>query len=189
MRRSPDDREVLTASVITSRGCPYKCYYCVSGNMQYQKFRKRTNENILDELVSLIDAGVSDIVFYDDCFFYNIKQVNEDVEKFCTSLIDRGIGLTWQMEIRADILSRLNERSISLLSQSGCRQINIGIEKTTSEGLRYLGKNIKLDDMIEGIDRIKGISSIKVAGTFILGGGRERESDVMKMIEASRNMN
>lgn len=189
VRRSPDDRDILTASVITSRGCPYKCYYCVSGNMQYQKFRKRTNENILDELAFLKDAGVSDIVFYDDCFFYNIKKANEDVEKFCTLLIDRSIDLTWQMEIRADILSRLNERSISLLDKSGCRQINIGIEKTTSESLRYLGKNIKLDDMIESIDRIKGISPIRVAGTFILGGGYEREDDVMKMIEDSRNMN
>lgn len=188
IRRSLNDKDTITASMITSRGCLYNCYYCVSGNMKYKKFRKRSNENIIEELQVLKNAGVSDVVFYDDCFFYNIKTVNEDVEKFCKLLIDKSLDMTWQMEIRSDILSRLSKQSILLLRQSGCRQVNIGIEKTDSAGLRYLGKNINICDMKVCIDRIKELSSIKVAGTFILGGNNEREEDVIKIIEDSKNM-
>lgn len=44
VRRSTNDKSIISASMITSRGCLYNCYYCVSGNMKYKKFRKRTNE-------------------------------------------------------------------------------------------------------------------------------------------------
>ena len=133
--------------------------------------------------------GVSDIVFYDDCFFYNIKKVNEDIEKYCSLLKDRNINMTWQMEIRPDILAQLNNNSILLLSNSGCRQINIGIEKTNSAALQFLGKNIDISDIKKGIDHIKELSSIRVAGTFILGGGNETDSDIIEIIKNSKNMN
>lgn len=188
VRRDLGDQGAVTASMITSRGCPYRCHYCVSGNMRYRRFRKRSNEDIVSELAYLQGTGVSDVVFYDDCFFYNAQRVNEEVEKFCTLLMDRGIGLTWQMEIRADVLSQLSERSVLLLSKSGCGQVNVGVEKTDSESLRHLGKDIKSSDAAEGIGRIKGLSPIRVAGTFILGGGRETEGDVMRMIERSQHM-
>ena len=189
VRRSVSDKSIISASMITSRGCLYNCYYCVSGNMKYKKFRKRTNENIVEELISLKEMGVSDIVFYDDCFFYNKYNVNKDVEAYCSLLIDSNINMTWQMEIRPDILAQLNNDSIVLLSKSGCRQINIGIEKTNSVSQQFLGKNIEINDIRKGIDQIKGLSMIKVAGTFILGGGNETESDIKSMIKNSKNMN
>lgn len=189
VRRGTNDKNVISASMITSRGCLYNCFYCVSGNMKYKKFRKRSNENIVEELAVLERMGVSDIVFYDDCFFYNINKVNEDVEKYCSLLKNRNINMTWQMEIRPDILAQLNDKSIHLLSESGCRQINIGIEKTNNESLQFLGKNIEINDIKTGINRIKESSLIRVAGTFILGGGSETESDILNMIKDSKNMN
>lgn len=190
IRRSSNNGNVVTASMITSRGCIYNCYYCVSGNMKYKKFRKRSNKNIVDELEYLKDNfGVSDIIFYDDCFFYKRDSVNEDIEEFCKLLIEKVMNVTWQMEIRPDILLLLDTQSILMLEKSGCRQINIGIEKTSVEGLRYLGKNVSLKGIAETIANIKQISSIKVAGTFILGGADEKEEDIKQIISDSKKMN
>lgn len=187
-RRKADGKR--TAPMITSRGCLYNCRYCVSGNMQYKHFRKRDVENILDEMVYLKETyGINDIIFYDDCFFARPAKVHEDIEDFCSALLNRKLNMTWQMEIRCDLLQQLNDEDIQMLYQSGCRQMNLGIEKTTDQGLAYLGKHITLDDLAEKIRKIKFISNMKVAGTFILGGKDETEENVLNIIRESQKMN
>lgn len=187
-RRS--DGQSKTASMITSRGCLYHCKYCVSGNMKYKKFRKRSYKDIIDEMQYIKEKyQITDIIFYDDCFFYNPQKVHQDVFSFCSMLIQRKLDMTWQMEIRCDLFENLNDEDVMLLYQSGCRQINIGIEKTYVDGLKYLGKNISLSGLADQIMHVKKISKIKVAGTFILGGKDETRKNIEQIIEESTKMN
>lgn len=187
-RRS--DGNCKTASMITSRGCLYHCKYCVSGNMKYKKFRKRSYKDIIDEMQYIKEKyQIKDIIFYDDCFFYNPSKVHQEIFDFCSMLIQRKIDMTWQMEIRCDLFENISDKDTTLLYQSGCRQINLGIEKTTLEGLQYLGKNISLDGLANHVMRVKSISNIKVAGTFILGGKDETIDNIKQMIEESTKMN
>lgn len=181
---------VLSASMITSRGCKYHCRYCVSGNMNYKNFRKRSNENIVDEMQFLVKQyQVKDIIFYDDCFFSNPQNVHQEVTDFCNMLISRALSLTWQIEIRCDTFLQLNETDLLLLKRAGCRQMNLGIEKTYIAGLQVLGKNISLHGLAEQIQRMKALTSIQAAGTFILGGKNETEADVRGIIENSTMLN
>ena len=180
---------VRTASMITSRGCVYNCRYCVSGNMRYKNFRKRSNADIVNEMEYLVNRyKITDIIFYDDCFFYNSQKVHQEVEEFCNTLINRRISVTWQMEIRCDLFLKLNSRDILLLEKSGCRQVNLGIEKTYVAGLEELGKNIPIKGLAEQILNFKKIAKIKVAGTFILGGKIETERDIKGIIENSTKL-
>ena len=179
-----------TATMITSRGCLYNCKYCVSGNMKYKQFRKRSYNDIIDEMQYLKEKyKITDIIFYDDCFFYNPQKVHQDVFDFCSMLIQRKVGMTWQMEIRCDLFEIMNDRDVMLLYQSGCRQINLGIEKVSISGLKYLGKNISLNGLADQIKYVKNISKIKIAGTFILGGKDETRENIEHTIEVSTNMN
>jgi len=180
-----------TASMITSRGCMYNCRYCVSGNIAYiKKFRKRSYKSIIEEMIRLKEEhDIADIIFYDDCFFYNPKNANKDVSAFSTLLRKRNLYMTWQMEIRPDLLMELNQTSLLLLEKYGCRQINIGIEKTSNEGLKYLGKSISLHGLSQKITHIKELTHIQVAGTFILGGADETENNILQIIDDSTKMN
>lgn len=188
IRRKAEDT-IRTASMITSRGCIYSCKYCVSGNMKYKKFRKRSNIDIANEMEYLLENyKITDVIFYDDCFFYNIKNVHNEIEMFCNTLIDRKISMTWQMEIRCDLFLKLCKEDIILLEKAGCRQVNLGIEKTYVAGLEELGKNIPLNGLAEQILALKNISHIKVAGTFILGGKNETERDIKDIIENSTKL-
>lgn len=190
VRRSAKTAFNKTASMITSRGCVYNCNYCVSGNIPYKKFRKRSYENIIEEMIQLkVKFGITDIIFYDDCFFYSPPSANRDVCNFCSLLNDKHLNMTWQMEIRTDLLMELNIESLMLLEKSGCRQINIGIEKTSSDGLEYLGKSIPLIGLAQKIAEIKDLTHIQLAGTFILGGGNETEEDILQIIDNSTKMN
>ena len=188
IRRRAEDT-VRTASMITSRGCVYNCRYCVSGNMKYKKFRKRSNIDIVNEMEYLFNHyKITDIIFYDDCFFYNSQKVHQEIEEFCNTLINRKISMTWQMEIRCDLFLKLNNEDIKLLEKAGCRQVNLGIEKTYVAGLEALGKNIPLNGLAEQILKFKKITNIKVAGTFILGGKSETERDIKGIIENSTKL-
>lgn len=189
-RRSVMDNQQNQAAMITSRGCPYSCRYCVSGNLSKSKrVRKRTVENIILEMEFLSkNYGISDIVFYDDCFFYNVKNSEADIKCFCEALINKKLNIFWQMELRPDLLLSLSDNSILLLENSGCRQINIGIEKISSEGLAFLGKANSIKGLKEKNLHIKNISKIKLSATFILGGGYENYDDVFRLIEESKNL-
>lgn len=189
LRRKHND-SVLSASMVTLRGCKYRCHYCVSGNMNYQKFRKRSNANIVAEMQFLAtNYQINDIIFYDDCFFSNPESIYQDVSDFCTALIERNLSLTWQMELRCDAFLRLREIDFVLLKNAGCRQINLGIEKTYVAGLQKLGKNIPLHGLAEHIKFMKDCSGIQAAGTFILGGKNETETEVLEVIEKSTTLN
>lgn len=189
-RRSSSDVNEVTVPMITSRGCPYNCAYCVSGNMPYKRFRKRSYENIADEIASLVsEHGVTDIIFYDDCFFYNPRTANDDVIRFVGIIKERGIHVKWQMEVRPDLFLELNKNSMLALKEAGCRQINLGIEKMNDARRTDLGKMIHADSLPEQIGTLKSLTDIRVAATFILGGANESEEDILREIAGSTKLN
>lgn len=181
----------VQAPMITSRGCPFACDYCVSGNMKNSniRFRKRTIQNVLEEIVSLHNNyGVTDLIFYDDCFFHNLNNLNEDVERFCKALINNRITIKWQIEMRPDFFVRLSEDAISYLNAAGCRQINLGIEKVTDQGLAFIGKKGNWSGLNKRIDYIRSHTSISQSATFIIGGGEETASEIKRHIEETLSL-
>lgn len=187
-RRKNTIENRLILPMITSRGCVYSCDYCVSGSMS-SHFRKRSIENIIEEMISLRDNfGATDIVFYDDCFFNNPKTASKDVANFCNLLLEKNVDMTWQIELRTDLLLALSDDSVKLLEKAGCRQINIGIEKTCNEALSTLGKTSSVVGLKEKNKHITELSSIQITATFILGGNGEDEDSVKQLIADSRGL-
>ena len=138
-RRSFQDK-AKTAHIVSSRGCPYHCSYCVSGNLKIP-FRKRSAESIVEEMNMLsTQYNVTDIVFYDDCFFTGVKTIHDEIDEFCTALERTELHLTWQFEIRPDILIEIKDDELLRICSLGCRQMNIGIEKTHENGASLFGK-------------------------------------------------
>lgn len=180
----------IQVAMIASRGCPYNCSYCVSGHMKDNQifFRRRTNENIIGEMEFLRDNyGVTGIVFYDDLFFSNYTRINEDVSEFCKMLKKKEIHMTWQIEMRPDYFVELSDSSIEILFNSGCNQINLGIEKMTEKGLKFLGKKGNRKGLRKKMKFTRSIG-ICLSATFILGGKDEREQDVKKIVKYAKSL-
>lgn len=179
----------LTAHIVASRGCPYSCSYCVSGNIKIP-FRKRSAMSIAAEMEYLSENyGIKDIVFYDDCFFTSPETVHKEIRDFCSILKDKKLNMTWQIEVRPDIIVKLTEEELVLLSDSGCRQMNIGVEKTYDTGASMFGKRFNYDELRNCLAHIHQTCQIKLTGTFILGGKGETKDTIEKLILASANMN
>lgn len=175
-----------TASVITMRGCPYSCPFCVSGNLRRginKKYLKRSVNNIISELVMLQLNGYKSVVFFDDCLFFG-ENVNSQIETFCKQILNNGIKLKWTMELRPDTFEILSDQSFVSLSNAGCKEINIGFESNNIETQRKFGKKYNW----RKVQKLCGICKslqIVINGTFIIGGINETEKSIKDTIDMS----
>jgi len=127
----------LILPIMTSRGCPYQCSYCVSSRMAGKMFRARSPKNVVDELEWLRDVhGAGVFSFYDDAFTYDKKRAIE----ICQEIKNRNIGLPWDCQTRVDQISRevlvkMREANCQLVSfgaESGCQKILDAVKKKTT---------------------------------------------------------
>ena len=89
--------------IISSRGCPYACPFCVASQMFGQQFRARSPKNVLDEMEWLRDEyGAEGIAFQDDTLTFDKQRAIE----ICDGIIERKIGLHWGCGTRADVVTK-----------------------------------------------------------------------------------
>jgi len=116
------------ASVMASRGCPYRCSYCCNEALWkvYDKtphyVRFRSVQNIIQELKQIISnyTFIKGFAFDDDILPLNIKWFKEFVDEY-----KKEIGFPFTCNIRPDLI---NENVVKLLEKVGCRRVHMGIE-------------------------------------------------------------
>jgi len=179
------------ATMIRSRGCPYRCKFCVSGKLRNGQYTRRSVKNVIDEIELLrYSHGVDTIVFYDDTFIVSPKNLVEDTNEFVEGIAKLRNQLTWQIEIRPDVLAAFDRSLAATLYSAGCRQLNIGIEKADSAKADLIGKNINVDQIKYAIEEIRlGAPALRLTSTFILGGPHEDHDSMMKTINLANELN
>jgi radical SAM superfamily enzyme YgiQ (UPF0313 family) len=120
---------------------------------------------------------VRHIVFYDDCLFIKGPGLEERVLEFAEALRAAGWAGTFQLELRCDAVVSLSDKALSTLIESGCRQINMGIEKSQPSQLKRLRKALVPAVASQACERLD-VAGVRVAGTFIMGGPDEEEADL-----------
>jgi len=84
--------------IVTSRGCPAACTYCIK-HVSYQfSARVRSPENIMEELWKLKQLGMNNIHMYADLFTVNRDQVMG----LCKLMIEQNINIRWTFNSRVD---------------------------------------------------------------------------------------
>jgi anaerobic magnesium-protoporphyrin IX monomethyl ester cyclase len=167
------------APIIATRGCPYPCSFCAAGKMSGKKIRSRSADNIIAEIEMLVDRfGVEEINIIDDNFTMKYDLVHD----FCTTLIERNIGIIWSCPngIRLDTL---DEDLLRLMEKSGCYSFGVGIEFGTQKMLDQVQKHLSLETIREKVRLIKSVTRIRVTGFFILGHPKENLADVEQTID------
>ncbi len=123
--------------ILTSRGCPFLCSYCVSSRMVGTAFRARDPNKVADELEWLkSEHKAGTFSFYDDAFTYDQKRAIQ----ICEEIKKRKIGIPWDCQTRVDRISRevlvaMKEADCELVSfgaESGCQKILDAVNKKTT---------------------------------------------------------
>ena len=160
----PDAHSRRVFTIMTSRGCPFDCSFCVSSRLFGKKIRRRSVQNVLAELVSLVrNQGATEIHFADDCFTSNRKWVLD----FCDALKSEKlrINLSFMNGLRAD---EVDEEVLKALRDAGVRTVGFGVETGTKSLMEESGKRLSLD----AVEKAFGISrkmGLKTWGFFIIG--------------------
>lgn len=128
------------ATIMLSRGCPYKCNYCGSpamGALQEGKYvRFRSVENGITEIKEIVSRyRVKSIFFADDVFTINRKFV----KAFCEAY-KREVGLPFEVTTRVE---SANYDTFKNLIDAGCTRVAMGVE-SGSEELRRKSLNRKM---------------------------------------------
>jgi len=148
-------------SILSSRGCPYRCVFCNSIVMGgHQNVRFRSAANVVGE-IRLLKAnwGMTSFRFQDDIFTLNRRRLQE-----MTALL-RDERITYRCFGRVDQCSR---EMTDLLHEGGCRHIAFGVESGSQVILDRMQKQQTVDDIRRGIANAKA-SGLIVRVYLIVG--------------------
>jgi len=166
--------------IVTSRGCPAGCTYCIK-HVSYQfSVRLRSPENIMEELWILKKQGMNNIHMYADLFTVN----REQVVGLCKLMIEQDINIRWTCNSRVDYV---DEEMLSLMGQAGCWLISWGIESGNEQILRHARKGA-YPDKAERALRWARNAGIKNWGYFIIGLPGETEETIRDTIDFSKSL-
>ncbi len=167
------DNEKVTV-IMSSRGCPFHCFYCVKNI--YPKWRGRSAKNVVDEIEHVYkEYGAKVIYFCDDLFTFN-KQRTIDI---CKSILERNIKIRWLCTSRVDTI---DEEMLSWMKKAGCYSIQYGVESGDQGIIDKMGKGITLEKAKKAFKLTKKAKMYSKA-YFIIGFPWDTEETVNKTIK------
>ncbi len=114
-------------TVKSSRGCPLDCSFCGYTLAQGLRFRFRSPENVLAELIDLRRKwGVRQVVFRDPIFTTR----KDRIHALCDGILREKLDLEWQCETAVKVLDR---PLLEKMAAAGCRHVSLGVESGNAE--------------------------------------------------------
>ena len=148
-------------SLITGRGCPYSCIFCLGRKMVGSKVRRRNSKLVLDEIETIIGYGFDRINIADDLFTSDKERVKE----ICEGIKERSLKFVWSAFARVDTVT---PEVFDLMVQAGCDSVSFGVETGNPEMLKRIKKGIKLEQVYSAVKMCQQAGMIAHA-SFIIG--------------------
>ena len=168
------------AFIVTSRGCPGGCRFCIKHVSYGTSVRFRSPENIVEEIEFLVAQGIRSIHMYADIFTIS----REHVVGLCELMLERGLKVGWTCNSRVDFV---DQEMLHLMGRAGCRWISWGIESGSEEVLRRARKGIHLEQVEQAL-RWSREAGIRNWGYFIIGLPGETEETIQETIRFSKRL-
>lgn len=167
-------------SIITSRGCPYRCIFCQGTRMVGHKIRYRETMAIADEIERILALGFPRINIADDFFTSSRKQV----KLLCDEIKRRNLKFGWSAFARVNSVSH---ELLETMMDAGCDAISFGIESGNQEMLDLVEKHIKLDQVRKAVKICKEVG-MYVFASFIVGLPGESQETMQETNDFAREL-
>lgn len=140
----PDTLEPQT-TIVTNRGCPHSCIYCLAPLVSGKKNRYRSTDNVVAEIEQCVNEfGIRNFLFRSDLFTQNKKWVIE----LCQKIIDRKLDIQWASNSRVDCI---NAEMLGWMKKAGCWIIAFGVESGNAEMLEKIKKKATVDQARDAV--------------------------------------
>lgn len=166
--------------LLTSRGCPYQCRFCVIPGTNDLKWRSRSPANIIAEMDYFSKKyGVTE---------FHIEDVDPTVndnrtKEFCKLLIEKGSPYIWKICSGTKVETMKSEETVELMAKAGCNYISISPETGSPKVLKMINKPFNLEHAEKLIKKMNE-NGIYSQACFVLGFPGEEPED----LEMTRQM-
>ncbi|MFH0928963.1 MAG: radical SAM protein [Candidatus Aenigmatarchaeota archaeon] len=162
--------EMKAESIITSRGCPYRCIFC-RNSLRPEPVRFNSVDHVINEIKYLKEKyGIEGLAFTDECFTANKPRLIE----ICKRMIKDKIEIKWECQTRSNLIDL---DLVKLMKEAGCIQIGIGFESGSDRILKVLNKGNTVEQNTKAIKICKE-AGMRLRGCFMIGNPTETKEDI-----------
>lgn len=180
-----DIKKYNRLTVQTQRGCPYQCDFCASSILLTKKYKQKPIDKVIGEVQFIKSIWKHPFIeLADDNSFANRGHAKKLIEALSKE------NIKWFTE--TDISIAEDDELLTILGDSGCRQLLIGLESLSQKGLHNIEmkknwKEKQIDKYLTAINKIQS-KGISVNGCFVLGMDGDNEGsfdDVFQFVKQS----
>lgn len=164
--------------ILTSRGCPYPCKFCVVPSTNLRKWRKRSAENVVAEMEFFkTSLGVDE---------FHIEDLDPTIEDSRTreiskALIERQLNVKWKIVSGTKVETIKTVDTLELMGKSGCNYVSISPETGSKRILKLMKKPFSLEHAVKIIGESRK-RRIETQACFVLGFPEEKTIDIIKTL-------
>ena len=180
-RPMPNDQwELPKTSIITSRGCPFRCIFCDKAVFG-QRYRSLSPARVVQEFHHLEqEFGVRDVAFVDSTFTPNRQRLASILD----AMEKDPPRATWTCSCRADVL---DEDLLRRMRALGCWRIRIAIESGDEDVLARICKDVTLDQFAHTVHLAASLD-FQVKAFFMVGHIGETPETVERSIRFAESL-
>jgi len=175
--RNYEKEQIHSFPVLLGRGCSQRCVFCA---FRMMKYRARSLESVLDEIIYLKEKYNQDYFTFTDPSFCERKAF---VREFCERLIRENLGIKWYCEARVDTPTELLE----LMAKAGCISLDFALESGSDKVLKAIRKNISVDQVFDFAKNCKRLG-IRTLVFLMVSLPEETEDDARQTLKAAREL-
>jgi radical SAM superfamily enzyme YgiQ (UPF0313 family) len=185
-RRSVDNprylREGAMVGVETKRGCSMGCVYCVDPLVRGKRLRLRPPRNVAQEMVDLVDQGVTWFHLCDSEFNLSPRHA----QGVCAALIRAGLAerVRWYTYCSPTPMDR---ELLSAMKRAGCAGIYFGVDSLSGPQLERLRRRHRLVD-IAALTRCLREEDIPFIFDLMIGAPGETPATARETVENARRL-
>ena len=165
------------ATMVTSRGCGFRCTFCLSakGGLNDGRYRERSVANVVQELEILVgEHGVRSVQFWDDTFTMRRKRTSALTDAI------KDLNISYVCNTRSD---KLDDSIAHQLAASGCKGVFIGVETGDEHLLESdISKGVINAQVSAAVAACKN-AGVPVTTSFIIGAINDTEETVRRTAE------
>lgn len=171
-----------TMPLHSSRGCPYRCIFCGAPRIMGKKWRRRSAQNMVEEVKYWYGKGYQDFYFSDSNFVVDKARV----ASFCEEIVESTLHVSFTADgLRADHVDRI---ILEKMHCAGFTNITFGVESGSNKILQNLKKGETRENIEAAISAATDLGFI-VTLFFLIGSPGEDGDDIRQSFDLARKYN